>query len=136
MNKLYYYAAGALIVMIGLYYFLIPTKADGNEKSIVKTTMPTLDKTFDKGAQLYTENCAQCHGKTLGGVVGNGPPFVHGYYNSGHHGDAAFYRAVSEGVQAHHWRFGDMPKIESLTRDDAQRIVAYIRAVQKYNDVH
>ena len=31
---------------------------------------------------------------------------------------------------------GNMPKIESLTRDDAQRIVAYIRAVQKYNDVH
>lgn len=136
MNKMYYYGAGALIVLVATYYVVAPTSHNSIESSIVETNMPELEKTFDKGAQLYGDNCSQCHGKALGGVVGNGPPFIHPYYNSGHHGDAAFYRAVSQGVQAHHWRFGNMPKIESLTRDDAQHIVAYIRAVQKYNGVH
>ena len=136
MNKIYYYAAGALIVLSGLVYFLIPNHAVGDEKSIVETTMPTLDKAFDIGAQLYADNCAQCHGKTLGGVVGNGPPFIHAYYNSGHHGDAAFYRAVSVGVQAHHWQFGNMPKIESLKRDQVQQIIEYIRTVQRANGLY
>ncbi len=63
-------------MLIGLYYFLVPNEAVGDQKSIVETTMPALDKAFDEGAQLYADNCAQCHGKTLGGVVGNGPPFI------------------------------------------------------------
>ncbi len=134
MNKIYYfYAAGGIIAVISLVYFLLPDQAVGNEKSIVETVMPSLDSRFDKGAKLYAENCAQCHGKTLGGVVGNGPPFIHSYYVSGHHDDDAFYRAVSVGVQAHHWQFGNMPKIESVNRDQAQRIIEYIRAVQLAN---
>ena len=136
MNRYYYYGAGALVVLLGLYLTLTPKNPAGNEKSIVDTTMPALDRTFDEGARLYAGNCAQCHGKTLGGVVGNGPPFIHRYYNSGHHSDAAFYQAVTAGVQAHHWQFGNMPKIETLKRDQIVEIIKYIRAVQGANGLY
>jgi len=35
------------------------------------------------------------------------------------------------GVRAHHWTFGDMPKIPGITRDDLTQIIAYIRWLQK-----
>ena len=135
MNKNYYYFASALILLVGLFSFLTLNKKGSEEKAIVQTTMPSLDNAFAKGATLYAENCAQCHGKSLGGVVGSGPPLAHPYYNPGHHGDKAFYRAVENGVQAHHWQFGNMPKIDSLTRRDVQRIIEVIRRVQRANGI-
>ena len=43
----------------------------------------------------------------------------------GHHGDGSFHQAVARGVRAHHWRFGDMPPVEGLSRRDVAGIVAY-----------
>lgn len=133
MNKLYVYGLSAITVIAGLYYASTLSAQSANEKPISQTVMPTLDQTFDHGRQLYASNCSGCHGTTLGGVVGNGPPLVHAYYHSGHHGDESFYRAVANGVQAHHWRFGDMPKIESLGRSDVRQIIKFVRTVQSAN---
>jgi hypothetical protein len=55
---------------------------------------------------------------------------VHKIYESNHHGDAAFQRAAAQGVRAHHWNFGDMPKITSVTPADVDDIVKYIRTLQ------
>ena len=133
MNKLYVYILGAITVIAGLYYASTISAQSTDEKAISQTIMPVLDQTFDDGRQLYASNCAGCHGKTLGGVVSNGPPLVHAYYHSGHHGDEAFYRAVAKGVQAHHWRFGNMSKIESLDRSDVRKVIKFVRAVQSAN---
>ena len=83
-----------------------------------------------EGEQKFNANCSVCHG--LGGVgTAQGPPFLHKVYEPNHHGDAAFQRAAANGVKAHHWQFGDMPKIDAVKPDDVDHIVKYVRWLQK-----
>jgi cytochrome c len=90
------------------------------------TTPPPLAK----GEALFTNNCAACHG--VGGKgTKQGPSFLDKIYEPNHHADIAFYRAAEMGVRAHHWKFGDMPKIPGATKDDMAHIIAYIRWLQK-----
>lgn len=90
------------------------------------TTPPGLTK----GEALFNTHCAACHG--IGGKgTKKGPPFLDKVYEPNHHADMAFYRAAEMGVRAHHWKFGDMPKVPGVTRDDVTPIVAYIRWLQK-----
>jgi len=82
------------------------------------------------GEAKFTANCSRCHG--AGGVGTNqGPPLVHKIYEPNHHGDAAFQRAAANGVRAHHWEFGNMPKIEGVTPEDVDQIIQYVRWLQK-----
>lgn len=60
-----------------------------------------------------------------------GPPLVHKIYEPNHHGDAAFQRAAANGVKAHHWEFGNMPKIEGATPEDVAQIIKYVRWLQQ-----
>jgi len=82
------------------------------------------------GKKLYEKNCASCHGAALKGSM-QGPPFLHPYYVSSHHSDAAFQLAVKNGVQAHHWKFGNMKPVPGVTPDDVAHITAYVRAKQR-----
>ncbi len=82
------------------------------------------------GEQKFNANCSRCHG--IGGVgTTQGPPFLHKVYEPNHHGDPAFQRAAANGVKAHHWQFGDMPKIETVKPEDVDQIVKYVRWLQK-----
>ena len=83
-----------------------------------------------KGEALFNTNCSVCHGVGARGTK-QGPPFLDKIYEPNHHADIAFYRAAEMGVRAHHWKFGDMPKIPGVTRDDLTQIIAYIRWLQK-----
>lgn len=82
------------------------------------------------GEAKFNANCSVCHGKQGVGTQ-QGPPLVHKIYEPNHHGDAAFQRAAAMGVKAHHWQFGNMPKIESVTPEDVDQIIQYIRWLQK-----
>ena len=85
---------------------------------------------LQSGEQKFTANCSACHG--VGGVgTKQGPPLVHKIYEPNHHGDAAFQRAAANGVQSHHWEFGNMPKIPGVTPSDVDQIVKYVRWLQK-----
>jgi len=82
------------------------------------------------GEGKFKANCAACHG--VDGVgTSQGPPLVHKVYEPNHHGDAAFQRAAANGVKAHHWEFGNMPKIDGVTPDDVDQIIKYVRWLQK-----
>ena len=82
------------------------------------------------GEQKFNANCSRCHG--MGGVgTIQGPPFLEKVYEPNHHGDAAFQRAAANGVRAHHWQFGDMPKIDTVKPEDVEQIVKYVRWLQK-----
>ncbi len=118
-----------------LFTFSVFLDRNNKETPIVATTMPELAFSYAQGETLYQANCSTCHGPTLGGRKGLGPPFVHGYYKPSHHADIAFYRAVELGVTAHHWQFGNMPAVPSLSKSDAAEIIKYIRAVQRDNGV-
>ncbi|MGQ0666566.1 MAG: c-type cytochrome [Nitrospiraceae bacterium] len=82
------------------------------------------------GEQKFTANCSACHGAAGVGTT-QGPPLVHRIYEPNHHGDAAFQRAAANGVKAHHWEFGDMPKVVTVKPDDVEQIVKYVRWLQK-----
>ncbi len=85
---------------------------------------------FKKGEAAFTANCARCHGERGGGTQ-QGPPLVHKIYEPNHHGDAAFQRAATMGVRAHHWQFGDMPKIPTVIPAEVDEIIKYVRWLQR-----
>lgn len=82
------------------------------------------------GEAKFNANCSVCHGKEGVGTQ-QGPPLVHKIYEPNHHGDAAFQRAAANGVRAHHWEFGNMPKIDAVSPADVEQIVQYVRWLQK-----
>lgn len=83
-----------------------------------------------EGRALYEETCAACHGRDLKGTDA-GPPFLSPIYAPNHHSDEAFYAAVENGVQPHHWEFGPMPPQPHVSPEDVEAIVAYVRARQE-----
>ena len=99
---------------------------------------PEPPRTFDPGpvpAELasgeaaFNRTCAACHGARAMGSQ-QGPPLVHIIYESGHHSDEAFRRAVSLGSVAHHWGFGAMPAQPGVSSEEVEAIIRYVRWLQ------
>jgi mono/diheme cytochrome c family protein len=88
------------------------------------------------GQRAYDAVCATCHGVNAQGREGIAPPLVHKIYEPGHHGDMAFVLAAQNGVRAHHWKFGNMPPVEGVTKADVLNIVTYVRALQRENGIY
>jgi len=104
--------------------------------AIVNIKVPDqLSQTALLGEGLYNVNCASCHGDNAVGQEGVAPPLVHIIYEPNHHVDESFQRAVAMGVRAHHWRFGNMPAVEGLTRTDVKNIITYVRELQRENGI-
>ena len=103
---------------------------------LVQVTVPELTGDAVAGETLFNENCATCHGRNAAGQDGKAPPLVHVIYEPNHHGDAAFHLAAARGVRAHHWPFGDMPPVDGVEGNDIEKIVAYVRTLQRANGIH
>lgn len=103
---------------------------------LVEVTVPPLSGEASAGEALFNANCASCHGKNAAGQDGVAPPLVHVIYEPNHHGDAAFHVAAQRGVRAHHWPFGDMPPVKGVDGNDIDKIVAYVRSLQRANGIH
>ena len=99
---------------------------------IVPATLSDQEQT---GKRAFDAVCANCHGTNAQGKNGVGPPLVHKIYEPSHHGDMAFVIAAQNGVRAHHWKFGNMPPVEGVTRGDVLNIVSYVRALQSENGI-
>jgi mono/diheme cytochrome c family protein len=82
------------------------------------------------GEAMFIAHCAGCHGIRAVGTK-QGPPLAHKIYEPNHHSDVAFQRAAESGVRAHHWEFGNMPKIEGVTAGDVDHIIRYVRWLQR-----
>jgi mono/diheme cytochrome c family protein len=87
------------------------------------------------GEAKFNANCSACHGAQGKGTQ-QGPPLVHKIYEPNHHGDVAFQRAAAFGVKAHHWEFGNMPKIDTVTTADVDQIIQYIRWQQRQAGIY
>jgi len=95
------------------------------------TGIPPQDPAFvAAGEALYQANCASCHGVDLRGTS-TGPSHLSIVYEPNHHGDVAFVLAAKNGVQAHHWQFGNMEPVPGLSDEDLEAIVAYVRSIQR-----
>ena len=105
--------------------------------ALAEVLLPSaLSQNAQIGKRAFDTKCVACHGINAAGQVGVAPPLVHKIYEPSHHGDESFQRAASLGVRAHHWPFGDMPAVEGLTRSDVTMIVAFIRELQRANDIN
>ena len=96
--------------------------------------IPQFSPVAQAGQKLFEKNCMACHGKNATGSR-QGPPLVHRIYRPAHHADRSFYRAARRGVRAHHWPFGNMPPITTVTPDDVRKIITYIRELQQANGI-
>lgn len=92
--------------------------------------MLVVPEEYQQGAQRFQSFCSSCHGEQ-GAGTDHGPPLVHKIYEPSHHADMAFFRAAAQGVRAHHWKFGNMPKIADASEGDVQEIVNYVRWLQQ-----
>lgn len=103
------------------------SQGESTPKAVATGAVPA---ELQPGEAKFKANCSACHG--TGGVgTSQGPPLVHKIYEPNHHGDAAFQRAAANGVKAHHWEFGNMPKIDAATPEDVDQIIKYVRWLQK-----
>lgn len=100
----------------------------------VDVRVPALSDIAARGQRRFDEICAACHGENAAGTD-QGPPLVHKIYEPNHHGDHAFRAAVKAGVRAHHWRFGNMPPQPDISPDEIERIIVYVRELQKENGI-
>ncbi len=99
-----------------------------------KFRSPVANVSLDQGQGVFIKNCSICHGKNASGTK-NGPPLVHKLYEPSHHDNDSFYQAVQNGVQAHHWSFGDMPPMAGVKRQEVQSIIKYVRGLQIAKDI-
>lgn len=125
----------AAIVVLFAYGRLGEVERSQSGEALADVTVPQLSPVAVEGEALFNASCAQCHGTNAAGQDGIAPPLVHIIYEPNHHADAAFLLAVKNGVRAHHWRFGDMPPVEGVSDEDATKIVAYVRELQRANGI-
>jgi mono/diheme cytochrome c family protein len=144
MNKLALLFA-AVAVAAGGWYMMQPkayqnstmTVAALANGAIVSVSLPVqLSDQEQMGNRAYDAVCAACHGVNAQGQEGVAPPLVHRIYEPNHHSDMAFVLAAQNGVRAHHWKFGNMPPVEGVTKADVLNIVAYVRALQRENGIN
>ena len=114
---------------------LAGSPACSQDEPVSKSPAGPAPAEFQVGEAKFNANCSVCHGPQGVGTQ-QGPPLVHKIYEPNHHGDAAFQRAVASGVKAHHWEFGNMPKIESVNSDDVDQIVRYVRWLQRQAGIY
>ena len=136
----------AALTVSGLTYVAWP-KTDQNalnksdarvgNTALAEVLLPSaLSQSAQIGKRAFEAKCVACHGVNAAGQVGVAPPLVHKIYEPSHHGDESFQRAVSLGVRAHHWPFGNMPDVEGLTRGDVVMVAANIRELQRANGIN
>ncbi len=118
----------AKIAMLGLVFSVVVACDSSQPKPAVGGGPVPIE--FQVGEAKFKTNCAVCHGAEAAGTD-HGPALVHKIYEPNHHSDAAFQRAAANGVRAHHWGFGNMPKIEGVTPADVDHITQYIRWLQR-----
>ena len=126
-------------ILLGLCcLFFWGCSENGSNAQSAPTVSPTILAAVEKplpvelepGEAKFSTFCSRCHG-AQGQGTNNGPPLVHKIYEPNHHADMAFQRAAAQGVRAHHWKFGNMPKIDGVVPDDVTQIIGYIRWLQR-----
>ena len=104
------------------------TAASGS--AVVAETRLALSETALAGEELFNANCALCHGPSAEGTD-QGPTLIDRIYHPGHHSDFSFRRAVAQGVPQHHWTFGAMPPVATVSADAVEQIICYVRELQR-----
>lgn len=114
-----------------------PMSPASQGNAMVEVAVPAeLSVQAQMGKTAFDAICADCHGSNAAGNATAGPPLIHKVYEPSHHGDMSFQLAVQNGVRAHHWKFGNMPAQDGLTKADVSAIIAYVRELQRENGIN
>lgn len=113
----------------------VQTTSGETGSPLVEVLVTELSAAAQAGKEVFEASCAACHGTNAAGQDGVAPPLVHVIYEPNHHSDQSFYQAVRYGVRAHHWSFGNMPVIEGISQSQVGNIIAYVRELQRANDI-
>jgi mono/diheme cytochrome c family protein len=108
--------------------------ATATDDAAVTAARSDFSETAVAGEELFDANCALCHGAKAAGTT-QGPTLIDRIYHPGHHSDFSFRRAVAQGVRQHHWTFGDMLPVATVTADGVEQIICYIRELQRANGI-
>lgn len=111
-----------------------PATTEAADAVAVADTRPAFSETALAGEKLFDANCALCHGAKAAGTT-QGPTLIDRIYHPGHHSDFSFRRAAAQGVRQHHWTFGDMPPVATVSADGIEQIICYIRELQRENGI-
>lgn len=126
----------SILAGIGITLFFVFNQAIADHnRGHVDVTVGELSKRAVKGQKTFNENCATCHGVNGEGGTSIGPPLIHDIYNPGHHANESFNRAVTNGVQQHHWPYGNMPPQPHIRFVDMIDILTFIREAQQQNGI-
>ena len=125
---------GILLLVGGIAALSWQYSSKPNQTGASDLVIPKLSPLAAQGQMVFNANCARCHGVNAMGTNA-GPPLIHDIYNPGHHGDAAFYRAVKQGSPQHHWSFGSMPPQPQVNDDEIAAIIRFIRETQEANGI-
>ncbi len=128
MKRTTFFVAAALLIGV------LPECTAETEKP-ERTRTTKVPAQYARGEELFNATCARCHGEG-GRGTDKGPPFIHPVYHPRHHGDESFHLAVQRGARAHHWRFGNMPRIDGLNETDVNEIIAYVRWLQRQAGIY
>jgi cytochrome c len=123
---------GVIILAVGLLVGGLYLIRRAEQQIVV--VVPELSPEAMMGMAAFERHCVECHGKN-GAGTDKGPPLVHPIYRPTHHGDFSFVRAVTLGVPQHHWLFGSMPPQPQVGRQDIDRIIVYVRELQRANAI-
>lgn len=124
---------GVALVIVGIIVggrYLIRNQAT----ELGTVVVPEFSSDGKTGEMVFLTYCTDCHGMNAAGSE-KGPPLVTQIYAPYHHGDFSFVRAVTLGVPQHHWLFGVMPAQSQIARQDIDRIIIYIRELQRANGI-
>lgn len=124
-----------LLVLVAGAAILVSRWQPAESFEPIAVAMPaSLSAEAQDGEILFETNCASCHGERGGGTQ-VGPPLIHDIYNPGHHSDEAFLLAARLGVRAHHWPFGNMPRLPQVSEAEIRAITRYVRELQVANGI-
>ena len=124
------------MAVLGAIVFAVMYVLQPETRSVAKSPeirVPEFSASALVGRDVYQKSCVACHGQNAVGSR-QGPPLVHRVYEPSHHTDSHFRAAVNRGVQAHHWNFGNMPRI-GLSDAETQRVIQYVRELQRANGI-
>jgi len=135
MNFHFMVSTKSLSITVALSMLLLMPVAGVATSKYSVDNPPKVPFKYAQGKKIFNNLCSKCHGEWGNGTT-QGPPLMHGFYKPSHHGDPAFYRAALKGVQAHHWRFGNMPPVPGATRKDVDTLLPFVRWLQRENGIY
>ncbi|MBL6432163.1 MAG: cytochrome c [Alphaproteobacteria bacterium] len=130
-------AGAGLVGAIGAVYVLTGDDTGSTTETgaaLAAVTVPPLSGAAAEGAEIFSANCASCHGANAEGRAGRAAAGACDL-RTGHHADGAFFLAVAQRVRQHHWTFGNMSPVAGVSPDEIARIVAYVRTLQRANGI-